>query len=391
LLAVNGVPSYASDWIDGDADEIPLHKPRVRRPVAPEPDENYIDDTRSARPARLNRAQNSQSQEDNEAQNQGRENSRENGDDSELTPPAPVLKLDGSGSGRIVGGVSSATVRTAPRQRPNRGLDNMATEFLRQAPFLQQAKTATVQPALFKNWLDKSHPGQSARFTKTTIVELKGKWDDCGHVIRSFGLPFTKITANNLATTDLSATRILVVNCGCILNESALKKLQEFVDGGGYLLSTDWALDSCLQKAFPGYVEWNSGYTSNGVVDAVVVDRDAILLAGVPRVAHWQLEDKSQIVRVIRGKAVQVLARSRMLMHEDQDQLGILALTFPYGNGRILHLVGHFDNNANLSFNTALPDPAPLIGIGLRQAIAANFIMAALEGDVTTAKNDERP
>lgn len=396
----------ASDWIDGDAEEIPLNKPRPRRTVAPEPDENYIDETQSARPARLNRlnrmnsinnpdadaedaaADGGNSGERTESESSGGGRPRRSGEDEELTPPAPVLKLDGSG--RITGGVSSATVRTSARQRSNRGLDNMAVQFLQQAPFLQQAKTATVQPALFKNWLEKSHPGQSAKFGKTTIVELKGKWDDCGHVIRSFGLPFTKITPNNLATTDLSGTKILVVNCGSVLNEAALKKLQEFVDKGGYLLSTDWALDSCLQKAFPGYVEWNSGYTSAGVVDAVVVDRDPILLAGVPRVAHWQLEDKSQIVRVIRGRSVQVLARSRMLMHDDQDQLGILALTFPYGDGRILHLVGHFDNNANLSFNTALPDPAPIIGIGLRQAIAANFIMAALEGDVTTAKNDEQ-
>jgi hypothetical protein len=368
----------ASDWIDGDVDEIPLNKARGRRaPVAPVPDENYAEE-RSMQPARLRQLRNNQEQ----------ESSKQNSNDesrsaSDLTPPAPVLKVNGSGSLRITGGVSSATVRANASKRPNRGLDRMAAQFIQQAPYLDRAKTATVQPALFKAWLERSHPGQSTQFTKTTVVEVKGKWDDCGHILRNFGLPFTKITQDKLVQTDLSGSKILVINCGCELSEASIQCVRQFVAKGGYLLSTDWALDSCLRRAFPGYVEWNGCDTEDKVVDAVVVDEDPILLAGVPHVAHWKLEDKSQIVRVIRGKSVQVLARSRDLMRQDADQLGILALSFPFGEGRVLHLVGHFDNNANLSFNTALPDPAPIIGIGLRQAIAANFIMAALHGDFT--------
>jgi hypothetical protein len=87
---------------------------------------------------------------------------------------------------------------------------------------------------------------------------------------------------------------------------------------------------------------------------------------------------------VIRRYEVQVLVRSRVLMQREPSQLGILALTFPYGEGQVLHLVGHFDNNADRAFNNALPDPAPIIGIGLRQAIAANFIMAgARDGGIS--------
>ncbi len=360
----------ASDWLDENVDEIKV-KPRVRTaPVAPYADENYLDTTQSARRARLR-------QPAPEAENENIPDNQE-----EITPPAPELKIGTGGSARIIGGVSSATVRSGAGQRTNRGLDSMAAQFMRNAPYLGQARTTTVQPALFKAWLERAHAGESTKFSKNTIVEVKGKWDDCGHILRNFGLPFTKITQNELPSTDLTGTKILTINCGCVLNQAAIVTVRKFVENGGYLLSTDWALDSCLQKAFPGYVEWNSNETEKGVVDAVVVDRDPILLAGVPKVAHWQLEDKSQMVRVIKGRSVQVLARSRQLASQDQDRLGILALSFPFGQGRVLHLVGHFDNNANLSFNTALPDPAPIIGIGLRQAIAANFIMAALHGDV---------
>ncbi len=373
--------AVASDWIDENVDEIKV-KPRARTaPVAPYADENYLDTTQSARRARLRQpAPESEGESENIQDNQ-----------EEITPPAPELKIGSGGSARIVGGVSSATVRSAGSgQRTNRGLDGMAAQFMRSAPYLAQARTTTVQPALFKAWLERAHAGESTKFSKNTIVEIKGKWDDCGHILRNFGLPFTKITQNELPSTDLTGTKILTINCGCVLNQAAIVTVRRFVENGGYLLSTDWALDSCLQKAFPGYVEWNSNETEKGVVDAVVVDRDPILLAGVPKVAHWQLEDKSQMVRVIKGRSVQVLARSRELASQDQDRLGILALSFPFGQGRVLHLVGHFDNNANLSFNTALPDPAPIIGIGLRQAIAANFIMAALHGDVIESAQQQQ-
>jgi len=397
-LAIASESVQASDWIDGDVDEIPLNKARARRPpVTPVPDENYVDD-RSVQPARMRQLRGNRDQGDEQTdsaaeQTSGRGSRDDDNSALDITPPAPVLKVNSNGTMRITGGVSSATMRASARQRPNRGLDGMAAQFLQQAPYLDQAKTTTVQPALFKAWLERSHPGQSAQFTKTTVVEVKGKWDDCGHILRNFGLPSTKITQDKLPQTDLSGSKILVINCGCELSEASIQCVRQFVAKGGYLLSTDWALDSCLKKAFPGYVEWNGCDTEDRVVDAVVVDQDPILLAGVPHVAHWKLEDKSQIVRVIRGKSVQVLARSRDLMRLDADQLGILALSFPFGEGRVLHLVGHFDNNANLSFNTALPDPAPIIGIGLRQAIATNFIMAALHGDFAaeSASSGENP
>ncbi len=41
-------------------------------------------------------------------------------------------------------------------------------------------------------------------------------------------------------------------------------------------------------------------------------------------------------------------------------------------------MVGYFDYNSGRAFANLLPDPAPKIGISLRQAIAINFIAEAL-------------
>ncbi len=76
---------------------------------------------------------------------------------------------------------------------------------------------------------------------------------------------------------------------------------------------------------------------------------------------------------------LRVLVRSRGLSRE--DGLGIMAVTFPFGRGQVLHMVGHFDNAPDkFRFGDTLPDPAPVIGISLRQALAANFVVAGLEG-----------
>lgn len=359
-----------SGWVDGDQDEVRIRPQRGSTPV------------------RQRRAPAPPMQDEEEIQGVGRPSERQDREDGNnpVSGPAPVINLKG---GTLSGGVESNSFRSSSTYRggtrTNRGLDRLSNQFLRQAPYLDTPRTVAVQASTFKNWLDRFHAGATARLGKNTIVEVKGQWDDCAHALRNFSLPHTRIPASRLADTDLSGTRILVINCGCNMDGKALARVRDFVQGGGYLLTTDWALDSCLEKSFPGYVQWNNDYTESGVVDAVVVDDDPVLLAGVPRVAYWKLENRSQTVKVLDGRAVQVLARSRMLMGRESSQLGILALTFPYGDGRVLHLVGHFDNNADRASNLALPDPAPMIGIGLRQAIAANFVLAAIDGD----KKDE--
>ena len=396
LTACSSATLAKSDWIEGDQDEVKLPDRQVQqlknqargvwRPDAE--NEGSGSDSSGAAPQRLQRGfQPAGNQADDATEKQLRQPTfNEDNLDASGHPvnlddldnrPVPVQKqtIEAGGRNVIQGGVSSANFRTA--NTINRGTDNRANAIIRQAPNLGQPHDVTVQPGTFKGFLDRVHSGEASAFGKTTLVEVRGRWDDCGHVIHSFGLPSTRISASALPKADLSKTKIMVVNCGAEFDGEAIGVVRDFVSHGGFLMTTDWALDSCLQKAFPGFVAWNSGYTSANTVDAVVVDHDPDLTKGLPSVAHWRLEDKSQMVQVVRPMAVQVLVRSPHLMREDPSQLGILALTFPYGDGQVLHIVGHFDNNTDRASNLALHDPAPIIGIALRQALAANFIMAA--------------
>jgi hypothetical protein len=251
---------------------------------------------------------------------------------------------------------------------------------------LAPPETTLVSPKVFQGWLQNTHP-ELHPHTKSEVIDIKGQWDDSSHALHNFGIACTKIGSSKLTQDALAGTKVLIVDCAGNLEAPELKVVNTFVHDGGYLITTDWALDGCLTRAIPGYVMWNSGYSTSEIVDARVVQSNSVLLKGTTRLAWWKLDNKCQTVRILRPDAVEVLVRSRGLLRDDPDQLGILAFTFQYGRGHVLHLVGHFDNNADRAFNNALPDPAPGIGISLRQAIAANFIAEALEQPGATPEN----
>jgi hypothetical protein len=236
-----------------------------------------------------------------------------------------------------------------------------------------------VSPALYKGWLQQTHPELKAVENKAAIVEIKGQWDDSAHVLHYFSLPATRINTNVVNKFDFSNSFVAIVDCAGDLNQNAIEILRSFVWNGGYLVSTDWSLDNFLVKAFPGAVEWNGGYSYPDLVDAFCVDFSTDYLKGCVPSARWKLDDKCQTVRVMSPGYVHVLARSRDLSRQDPDGFGILAVSFQYGKGQVLHVVGHFDMNSAGTFNNSLPDSAPRIGIGLRQAIIANFIVKGLE------------
>jgi hypothetical protein len=272
------------------------------------------------------------------------------------------------------------------------GLGPAAKEILRYAPTIHVTDPRNIGASTFKAWLQAAHAGLSQN-SKDSIVEVKGQWDDSGHILHNLGLSFTKVSPNGLPKTDLHNTAVMIVDCAGNLNQEALDAVRSFVLNGGYLVTTDWALDNCLVRVTSsdsmGFIEWDGGYSYPDTVDAVVVSRDPELTAGCAPYACWKLDDKCQLARVRRNGFVHVLVRSRMLAKQDPDPnaAGILAAVFDYGRGKILHVVGHFDNNSVGAFNTTLPDPAPNMGISLRQGIITNFIVMGLKAHPQASSN----
>jgi hypothetical protein len=250
-------------------------------------------------------------------------------------------------------------------------------------PALSAAVSTTVPPEMFKAWLDKSHPGFSLSTnanSQQSLVEVKGRWDDAGRTLRALAIPYERVSAGSLKDMPFAGVKVLVVNCAGNVPHESLQRIRDFVAQGGYLLTTDWALDNLVQKAFPGYVEYDGKKNDKAIYDAYIVNPDAVLFSHTVTNAHWKMDEASHLIRVLKPGTVRILARSRQLEKEDPGGAGVVAVSFPFGRGYVMHLVGHFDNNGFFKFTNSLPDPAPVIGISLRQAMAANFVVAGLSG-----------
>lgn len=255
--------------------------------------------------------------------------------------------------------------------------------FTKLPPVVGKAHSERVDPLVFQAWLAKAHPNlvlTGSISDMSPVVEVAGQWDKADKTLSKLGIPYRHVKERDIAPELLSTCKVLIINCAGDLKRDKLQAIRDFVSQGGYLLTTDWALDRMLAQTFPGYVSWNKGTNHKDIYDAEYLAPDSVLANNTVSSAFWKLDQASHTVRILKPGTVKVLVGSRQLAAEDPDHVGALALIFPFGKGYVLHMVGHFDNNAKIAIGNFLPDPAPSIGISLRQAIATNFIVAALEG-----------
>jgi len=256
-------------------------------------------------------------------------------------------------------------------------------ESLIDTPLMERKPSSEqIPPLMFRGWLEKSHPKfalSASNNPDNAVVCVKGQWDDSSKTLDKFQIPHVKIGGGKVANYPLAGTKVVIVDCAGDLNREACQVLRDFVINGGYLLSTDWALDNFTGPTFKDYIQWNKGMNRRDMVDATVHDTDPVLFHNTVTNAYWKLDQESHLIHIVNRDRVRVLARSSQLVIDDPDRAGILAVVFPFGRGYVMHMTGHFDNNAKIAIGNFLPDPAPVIKISLRQALAANFVVAGLE------------
>ncbi len=270
--------------------------------------------------------------------------------------------------GVIEGNVSQAQVRSTITD----------TSALR-----ERTGARSVGADAYRAWIQQSHPHLQAAIAKggpPQVLVVKGHWDNSGKILKKFDIPFEKIGMEQVANYNLSSVKVVIVDCQGKMDLAGKQKLRDFVMRGGSLMSTDWALDNCIQGAFPNFIAWNKGVNKQATYEAYVSDPDPALFNKTVSHAPWKLDLESHLVGIKNPQAVRVLAVSEQLKAHDPDRIGALAVYFRFGRGSVLHMVGHFENNSPIPLPDMLPDPAPIIGISLRQALAANYVASAIEG-----------
>lgn len=293
--------------------------------------------------------------------------------------------------------ISTLQANVARREGQLSRIDGGAEAFLNNAPV-----NVPTPPAVFRAWIDKTHPQftlSAERNQPGRVLNVKGQWDDSTKPMRSLGIRHQSIKEKELRTAPLEGVRVIVINCAGELPREALQRIRDFVGRGGYLITTDWALENTTARAFPGFIGYGGQKTGNAITDAYVLDPDPVLFNGVPvRRSTWKLDRGSQQIKILNPQRVRVLVRSsrlgagdiNLMVYPDRSYAGALATLFSFGRGKVLHIISHYDNNADSFRANTLPDPVPEIGISLRQALITNFIVEALSNSPPPEREPEQ-
>ncbi len=84
-----------------------------------------------------------------------------------------------------------------------------------------------------------------------TIIVVPGTYDHIHQVLASLKIPFTTVGQEELLTYPLRPEdQTVYVNCATSFPVNVAHRLRQFVNDGGQLITTDWALKNVLEVAF---------------------------------------------------------------------------------------------------------------------------------------------
>jgi hypothetical protein len=134
--------------------------------------------------------------------------------------------------------------------------------------------------------------------------------------------------------------RVVVVNCSSTWTAGLVESIGRHVEQGGWLITSDWALDYLLEKAFPGMLRWNrttTGTETIGVEPALdSLWSDIVVLGADPQWWLWG----SHPVEVLDPERVRIEAASHDLLVKFTAP--VVAARFDWGQGHVFHVISHF-------------------------------------------------
>lgn len=182
-----------------------------------------------------------------------------------------------------------------------------------------------------------------AELEASDVLVVRGCYDHAENVLGGMGLPCTAIEPENLGQLKLRPSQTVLINCPGNLDRAALAATRRFVRAGGCLVTTDWALPNVIEKAFPGYVEFNKRPTRDDVVPVQITGAGSHFIDDLldkDDDPQWWLEGASHPIRVLDPARVEVLISSREM--EARYGEAPIAVRFRPGKGVVYHIVSHY-------------------------------------------------
>ncbi len=179
--------------------------------------------------------------------------------------------------------------------------------------------------------------------SRSDVVVVAGRYDHVESVLEALEVPHTVIGARDVGRVELRPEQLLIVNCPGEVSAAAITRIRAFVEAGGSLFTTDWALKHVLEPAFPGVLAFNEAPTRDDVVRIEVRDADNIYLQGVldgQDDPQWWLEASSYPISIVDRARVEVLITSRELGEKYGESP--VAVWFRWGEGDVFHMISHY-------------------------------------------------
>ena len=203
-----------------------------------------------------------------------------------------------------------------------------------------------IADELIKDTLREKAPDQFEELegiAEADILVVGGVHDHIQRVLKLADSRFTLVSSRQLNSVELRPDQVMFVNCGAKFDQKGLRKIRSFVNEGGFLFTTDWALRDVLEAAFPGYVEYNGKRTGDEVVRVEIHRKDDPFLAsliGPNDDPQWWLEGSSYPIRILKPEQVDVIISSKELGQRYGEPA--VFVTFEVGEGRVYHMISHF-------------------------------------------------
>ena len=191
--------------------------------------------------------------------------------------------------------------------------------------------------------VDEDMAAEFEELGQSEVIVSTGVHDNIEQVFNGIGLKHYLINPQQFEKIDLDPDQIIFINCPGNVTSKGLRNLVTFVEKGGFLFTTDWALRHVIEPGFPGYIKYNNRPTNDEVVRVdILAEEDPFLqsLIGPNDDPQWWLEGSSYPIEILNHKEVDILIKSKEI--EKKYGESAVFVTFDYGKGKIYHMISHF-------------------------------------------------
>ncbi|MBI4144106.1 hypothetical protein HY486_02575 [Candidatus Woesearchaeota archaeon] len=170
------------------------------------------------------------------------------------------------------------------------------------------------------------------------IVVVQGTYDHIEQLLPTIKVPFELIQPDEIKKHN--GGRVMFVNCRTYGDGNAVEGAARFVEEGGRLVTTDWAV-SLATRAFPGKLS-KVNETTDDVVEIQCHTDIARRFVGLNYAQchpKWWLESSSHIYTIKNGVTPLITSEE---MKEKYGQPYVL-VGFGAGKGEVFHFISHLE------------------------------------------------